>query len=52
MEEITVYTTKNSVLETLGIEITEYTPERVVATMPVTPKPINHLEFYMVEFQW
>ncbi len=38
MEEITVYTTKNSVLETLGIEITEYTPERVVATMPVTPK--------------
>lgn len=27
-----------TVLQTLGIEITEYTPERVVATMPVTPK--------------
>ena len=38
MEDITVFTTRNSVLETLGIEITEYTPERVVATMPVTPK--------------
>lgn len=38
MEDITAYTTKNSVLETLGIEVTEYTPERVVATMPVTPK--------------
>ncbi|NLU47552.1 MAG: hotdog fold thioesterase [Syntrophomonadaceae bacterium] len=25
-------------MNTLGIEIVEYTPERVVATMPVTPK--------------
>lgn len=38
MDDINVFTTKNSVLETLGIEITEYTPERVVATMAVTPK--------------
>lgn len=29
---------RNTVMETLGIEITEYTPERVVATMPVTGK--------------
>jgi 1,4-dihydroxy-2-naphthoyl-CoA hydrolase len=29
---------KNTVMNTLGIEIVEYTPERVVATMPVTPK--------------
>lgn len=28
----------NTILETLGIEITEFTPERVVATMPVTSK--------------
>lgn len=28
----------NTVMGTLGIEMTEYTPERVVATMPVTPK--------------
>lgn len=28
----------HSVLETLGIQYTEYTPERVVATMEVTPK--------------
>jgi 1,4-dihydroxy-2-naphthoyl-CoA hydrolase len=38
VDDINVFTTKNSVLETLGIEITEYTPERVVATMAVTPK--------------
>jgi len=38
MEDINQFTTKNTVMETLGIEITEYTPERVVATMPVTPK--------------
>ncbi|NLB18328.1 MAG: hotdog fold thioesterase [Syntrophomonadaceae bacterium] len=29
---------ENSVLGTLGIEIVEFSPERVVATMPVTPK--------------
>jgi 1,4-dihydroxy-2-naphthoyl-CoA hydrolase len=29
---------QNTVMNTLGIEIVEYTPERVVATMPVTPK--------------
>lgn len=28
----------NSVLGTLGIEFVEYTPERVTAIMPVTPK--------------
>ncbi len=38
MEEINKAMSNTSVLETLGIEITEYTPERVVATMPVTPK--------------
>lgn len=38
MEEINVLSTKKSVLETLGIEIVEYTPERVVATMPVTER--------------
>ncbi|MGI6513194.1 MAG: hotdog fold thioesterase [Syntrophomonadaceae bacterium] len=38
MEEINKVLANTSVLETLGIEITEYTPERVVATMPVTPK--------------
>jgi len=27
-----------TIMATLGIEITEYTKERVVATMPVTPK--------------
>jgi len=29
---------ENTIMNTLGIEIVEYTPERVVATMPVTPK--------------
>lgn len=29
---------ENTIMGTLGIEISEYTPERVVATMPVTPK--------------
>ncbi len=29
---------KNTVMEVLGIEISEFTRERVVATMPVTPK--------------
>lgn len=29
---------QNTVMNTLGIEIIEYTKERVVATMPVTPK--------------
>jgi len=38
MEEINKVLTNTSVLETLGIKITECTPERVVATMPVTPK--------------
>ncbi|HZK44095.1 MAG TPA: hotdog fold thioesterase [Syntrophomonadaceae bacterium] len=28
----------NTIMATLGIDIIEYTPERVVATMPVTPK--------------
>jgi uncharacterized protein (TIGR00369 family) len=38
VEDITAVSTKNSVLDVLGIEITEYTPERVVATMPITAK--------------
>ena len=29
---------KNTVMEVLGIEITEFSEERVVATMPVTPR--------------
>lgn len=29
---------ENTIMGTLGIEITEYTPEKVVATMPVTSK--------------
>lgn len=28
----------NTIMGTLGIEMVEYTPERVTATMPVTPK--------------
>ncbi|MGE5398457.1 MAG: hotdog fold thioesterase [Chitinophagales bacterium] len=32
------YSIKNTVLETLGIEVIELTRERVVATMPVTPR--------------
>jgi 1,4-dihydroxy-2-naphthoyl-CoA hydrolase len=32
------FDTSNTILETLGIKIVEFTPERVVATMPVTPK--------------
>lgn len=32
------FDTTHTVMNTLGIEIIEYTPERVVATMPVTPK--------------
>ena len=31
-------TPQDSLLETLDIKVTEATPERVVATMPVTPK--------------
>lgn len=29
---------KNTVMNTLDIDVIEFTPERVVATMPVTPK--------------
>lgn len=32
------FDTTHTVMNTLDIEIIEYTPERVVATMPVTPK--------------
>lgn len=38
MADISPFNIKNTVMNTLGIEIVEYTPERVVATMPVTPK--------------
>lgn len=36
--DLNMFKTRETVMDTLGIEITEYTPERVVATMPVTPK--------------
>ncbi len=29
---------ENTIMETLGIEVIEYTKDKVVATMPVTPK--------------
>lgn len=35
----------NTVMETLGIEIVEFTPQRVVATMPVTTKTHQPLGF-------
>ena len=38
LELLNYFNNAPTVLQTLGIEITEYTPERVVATMPVTPK--------------
>lgn len=38
MADVSPFNIENTVMNTLGIEIVEYTPERVVATMPVTPK--------------
>ena len=38
MTDRSPFNIQNTVMNTLGIEIVEYTPERVVATMPVTPK--------------
>lgn len=38
MPEIAEFDFSNTVLHTLDIEITEFTKERVVATMPVTPR--------------
>lgn len=38
MMKVEPFDISNTILETLGIKITEFTPERVVATMPVTPK--------------
>ena len=38
MADVSPFNIKDTVMNTLGIEIVEYTPERVVATMPVTPK--------------
>lgn len=38
MPKVDPFDNTNTIMETLGIEIIEYTPERVVATMPVTPK--------------
>jgi uncharacterized protein (TIGR00369 family) len=38
MADLSPFNIENTVMKTLGIEIVEYTPERVVATMPVTPK--------------
>jgi 1,4-dihydroxy-2-naphthoyl-CoA hydrolase len=34
----TYFDWNETIMETLGIEITEFTQEKVVATMPVTPK--------------
>jgi len=38
LADVSPFNIENTVMNTLGIEIVEYTPERVVATMPVTPK--------------
>ncbi|HOQ09720.1 MAG TPA: hotdog fold thioesterase [Syntrophomonadaceae bacterium] len=38
MADASPFNLENTIMNTLGIEIVEYTPERVVATMPVTPK--------------
>ncbi len=38
MQDASGFNLDQTVMATLGIEITEYTKERVVATMPVTPK--------------
>ncbi|HNX92824.1 MAG TPA: hotdog fold thioesterase [Syntrophomonas sp.] len=38
MHDVSGFDINNTVMGTLGIEIVEYTPERVVAQMPVTPK--------------
>lgn len=38
MKDISGFDITQTVMGTLGIEIIEYTPERVVAQMPVTPK--------------
>ena len=38
MADASPFNLENTIMTTLGIEIVEYTPERVVATMPVTPK--------------
>lgn len=38
MSDVSPFNIQDTVMETLGIQIVEYTPERVVATMPVTPK--------------
>lgn len=38
MQDASGFDISQTIMNTLGIEITEYTRERVVATMPVTPK--------------
>lgn len=38
MQDVSGFDISQTVMATLGIEITEYTKERVVAKMPVTPK--------------
>jgi len=38
MNDVSGFDITQTVMATLGIEIVEFTPERVVATMPVTPK--------------
>ena len=38
MQDVSGFDISQTIMATLGIEITEFTKERVVATMPVTPK--------------
>ena len=38
MKDASGFNLENTIMGTLNIEITEYSPERVTATMPVTPK--------------
>lgn len=38
MQDVSGFDISKTVMATLGIEIIEYTKEKVVATMPVTPK--------------
>ena len=43
LQDASGFNLENTVMNTLGIEIIEYTPERVVAQMPVAP--IHHQPF-------
>jgi uncharacterized protein (TIGR00369 family) len=47
-----VFDIDHTVMGTLGIEIFEYTPERVVARMPVTPKVHQPFGLLHGAFPW